>query len=134
MALLPKMKRINLEDYKDAPEWFQRLAYWLNTFFESINIALTNNLTFEQNMLAQVRSFEVKAGASAALCTASFKLTMKRKPMALFLGRAKIKGDDQTPIGAAVHLDWRYEEGMVYVTAITGLTNGTTYEFQVILV
>jgi hypothetical protein len=134
MASVPKLKRLTREDFKDAPVWIERLLYWLNIFFEAVNRALSNGLTIEENMSAQTKTFQITAGAAATNNTTNFALTMKTVPNHLFVGKVmNVTTDNYNPIGSAVFVEWRYQDGQVYITSITGLTNGNVYEFNVML-
>jgi hypothetical protein len=44
MAALPKFRRIQREDIKDAPKWVDGLLYILNGFMEGIYLALSHSL------------------------------------------------------------------------------------------
>ena len=135
MAGVPKLKRLTREDFKDAPAWIDRLLYWLNIFFEAVNRALSNGITISENMAAQERTFQILAGATPADNTTNFALTMKSTPKHLILGRVTdMDTSNYVPVGVAVFMEWRYRDGQIYITSVTGLTSGKNYEFNVILI
>ncbi len=133
MAAPLSISRLSREEFKDAPAWFDRLLAWLNQFLEQTAFALKGNLTLEQNVAAQVKAFSVLAGAGAADNTASFLCTLKTAPRALLAGSVVQRGGNYVAITAAVSVFWRFENGNVLITSITGLTAGQTYDFVVVL-
>lgn len=134
MATLPPINRISKEDLKDAPGWIDRLLYPLNLFFDSVYRALNRSLTFHDNIDSQEISFSIKSGASASTNTNKFSVTMKNKPTGLILKTATLVAGNYTPIGNAVFIDWYYEGGFLFITAISGLTNGSTYNITILLI
>lgn len=133
MAALPPIKRITKEDLGGAPAWIDRLLYPLNLFLNTIYGALNKNITLSENIDCQLASFTVIAGAAAINNTAKFMLTLKHPPTMLIVGSAQKVTGNYTPIAAAVTVDWNYDGSAINITAITGLTNGSTYTFNVVL-
>lgn len=64
MAKLPVFKRIQREDFPDAPAWVDRLLYPLNKFFEGVYAALNQNLTFTENLATGLVSLEFETPAT----------------------------------------------------------------------
>jgi hypothetical protein len=127
------LSRLSREEFKDAPGWIDRLLGWLNQFLEQVAFALNGNLTFGQNVQAQVKAFDLVAGAAPANNTLTFTTTLKVFPKLLLVGSVVQRSGNYVPITAAVSVFWRYDNGVVYVTSITGLTAGLTYDFVVLL-
>lgn len=134
MAQTPKIKRLSREDFKDAPAWIERLLYWLNLFLEFIVQAFNKNITFDENIQAQIKDFELTAGASPSACTAEFMTTLKVKPRGLLLMRVAEQSGNYVVIGSAVSVEWRYESGTIFITSVTGLTSGRIYDFTVLII
>ena len=134
MAQPPKIKRLSREDFKEAPAWIDRLSYWLNILIEYVTLAFNKGITFDENIQSQIKTFSIVAGASASANTLSFLADMRVAPRGLILMRVVESVGNYTPIGAAVFIEWRYEAGTVFVTSITGLTSGHTYDFTVLLI
>lgn len=134
MAALPPIKRISKEDLREAPPWIDRLLTPLNLFFETVYAGLNRGITLEENLLCQIKTFQVKAGAAATNNTTSFPLTMKRLPQGLILLKASLVSGNYAPIAAAVYVEFTCDGVTVSITSITGLSNGSTYELKVILI
>lgn len=134
MAKTPKFQRLNREDFKDAPEWINRLLYWLNLFVEYITIAFKNGITFDDNIQAQIKNFSILAGATADLCTAEFMSTLPVSPRGLLKMKVTQRSGNFVVLTDAVDIHWRYDNGTVFITSVTGLTSGETYDFAVLLI
>lgn len=133
MAPPLSISRLSREEFKDAPGWIDRLLGWLNQFLEQVSFSLNGNLTLGQNVQAQVKAFDLVAGAAAADNTLTFTTTLKVAPRLLLVGNVTQRSGNYVPITSAVSVFWRYESGVVYITSITGLTAGQTYDFVVLL-
>lgn len=133
MAAPPKIKRLSREDFKDAPPWIERLLQWLNLFIEYVSALTNKGITFDENIQAQIKSFEILAGAAAANNTVQFTTTLRVVPRGLVLMRCVQRAGNYVVIGAAVSVEWRYENGTVFITGVTGLTAGNIYDLTVLL-
>jgi hypothetical protein len=134
MSTLPPINRISKEDLRDAPAWIDRLLYPLNLFFDSVYRGMNRALTFKENIDSQEISFQVTAGAAPADNVAKFTVTMNNKPTGLILKSASLVAGNYTPIGQAVFVEWYYEDGYVNITAISGLTAASVYNFVILLI
>ncbi len=133
MAKLPPIKVIRREDVRDAPDWITLLLYPLNLFMTAVYLALNKGLTFDDNIISQKQKFTITAGATAINNTASFLLHMNKKPEYLLLGDVVARTGNYAPIGAAVFVEWTFDGTHVNITSVTGLTNGTIYDFSVLI-
>jgi hypothetical protein len=59
MAQAPGLRGLNREDFKDAPEWFDRVVEQLNPFINDTNLALSGKLTLSDNTVADVKEITV---------------------------------------------------------------------------
>jgi hypothetical protein len=130
----PKIKRLSREDFKEAPAWIDRLLYWLNVLIEYVTLAFNKNITFDENIQSQIKTFSLTAGAAASNNTIQFMATMAVVPRGLILMRVVDQVGNYTPVGAAVGIDWRYEAGNIFITSISGLTSGHVYDVTVLLI
>lgn len=133
MSTLPPINRISREDVRGAPTWIDLLLGPINLFFDAVYRGFNKGLTFSENLDCQDISFQLKAGAASTNNTVKFSVTMKNKPTGLFLKNVTKVAGNYSAIGAAVFIEWYYEAGFLNITSITGLTNGTTYNFLILL-
>ncbi len=63
MAKLPEQRRILKEDLQDAPSWIDKLISPINSFFEDLYFALNKNITFRENIAAQIREIDFETSS-----------------------------------------------------------------------
>ena len=132
MANIPAStsRRFNPADYKTAPEWFNgRFLSALNLFTDPVFVALQNGLTFLQNFNAQYFTQQIIAGATPDLNKFSFKQTISGTPLECIVAAINL-ADPTKPITSAVSVSWYSDSGTIFVTAVNGLTSGTTYNLR----
>lgn len=135
MAKLPSIRRLLKEDFQDAPNWLDRLLNTLNLFMENVYLALNRNLTFPENVRSQKKTFKITAGASAAANTYEFALENTWRPEGVILMKAAQISGSYVPVTSAVFMSWRIgDANNLVIDAVTGLTNGVTYEFTVLVI
>jgi hypothetical protein len=134
MANLPSVRRILREDIKEAPDWISQLLLPLNKVLQSQYSALDGNLTFQQNISAQIKSLTFTTGSTypANFVPMSFPVTLKTTPMGcLKLSCISIPYETITN---AVDIDWVNSNGTLYINNVTGLSPSTQYQLTVLVV
>lgn len=141
MARLPTFRRFNREDFQKAPDWINRLLTPLNEFIRSIVNSYNNQLTLNENLLAEVRTINVKTASSVTSGSGS-----PAQPNYVELLRAVQVGMNLnfTPVGIVVlncvdqansrainrygvSVDWSFREGIITINAVSGLEVDKTY-------
>lgn len=129
---LPVIQRFQKNQYSDAPDWFTRFIQDLNSFTEIVWNILNKNITFEDNIDAQVYTFNQLGGTNPEDNTLSFKTTLKHSPVALIVGQATNLEPYSTPGSTAVGLTWSFAGDTITISSITGLTAGDSYQITVV--
>lgn len=130
MAIIPASasRKFNPGDYKGAPAWFVgRFLSQLNLFVDPVYLALLNGLTFLQNFNAQYYTQLIVAGALPTDNKFSFRSGIKGTPLEIIKAACNIAGNLTLPLSAAVDFSWYFDSGTIFITAVSGLTAGTTY-------
>lgn len=131
MAILPAStsRKFNPADYKGLPVQFTgRFLSQLNLFTDPVYTALSNGLTFQQNFNAQYYTQILKAGSTPTTNAFSFKSTISGPPIEVIKAACNVADDPIKPISSAVDFSWYHNAGVIFVTAVSGLTSGTTYK------
>lgn len=128
MASVPKMKGFLLEDFKEAPAWFQKLLEPLNQYMTTVTNALSGRLSRKDNVLAHDEPFDF---TTAAVVADTFPLKFKNKllggikPVRVTIGR--ISKQTGATMSAAHSISWvPNQAGEVEIT-FQGLENSTRY-------
>lgn len=129
MASLPAStsRKFNPADYRTAPDWFTgRFLSQLNLFTDPVYLALQNGLTFSQNFNAQYYTITFTAGATPAANAFSFQSTIQGNPVEVVKAACNVSNNLSVPV-APVDISWYQTAGTIFVTSVSGLTQGTTY-------
>lgn len=128
MAKLPQFKRIVREDFKDQP-WIEKLLQPLNRFMESVVSALNKQLTFKENMAAQVHEFDFTEDNITYPLKVAWGL--KTLPTDMIVTRVVV-ADGSNP-SAAVWPLWSYDGTSINVSKFYGLDASTRYKIRTII-
>lgn len=126
---LPFYRRITEEDLADAPKgnWKGKLLYAVNLWMQQLYVGLSNQITPEQNCIAQTKTFTFIGSATAANNVYSFTTNFAYLP----LGRDLLDihpTDGSSPVfTSAPFVSWNYINGTFNVLGICGLTDGVPY-------
>lgn len=124
-------RRFNPADYKEAPAFFTgRFLSQLNLFTDPVFVALSNGLTFSQNFNAQYFNQIVIAGATPGDNAFSFKQGIFGQPLELIIAACNLASDITAPLTAAVGISWYVNGSVIFVTSVSGLTSGLTYNLR----
>ncbi len=127
---LPLYRRLTQEDLADAPKgsWKERVLYAMNLFFQQVYTGLSNNLTPEQNCIAQTKTFQITGSSTPGNNGYSFTTSYSYQPLGYDLLNIQ-PVDNSTPIfAAAPHISWNFANSMFNILGISGLTDGVRYQ------
>jgi len=139
VARLPTIRRLLRENIPEAPDWIDKLLNPLNKFFEETFAALDKNITFEENIRAQLKSITFTTGAAYDGTAANFEMlvfssTLPTKVQGVIIMQIKADTDNYTPIEGDVCLDWQEINKEVQVGLIRGLSTSTKYILNVLVI
>lgn len=130
---LPLFRRLTEEDLADAPKgaWRGKLLYAVNLFFQQIYTGLSNNLTPEQNGIAQTKTFSIIGSSVPDKNVYSFATNYNYNPLGRdVLNIQPTDGSSQIFL-TAPYMSWNWINGTFNVLAISGLTDGVPYSVTV---
>lgn len=84
----PALRRIDKQQFPEAPEWFGRFLEQLNPFLIDVTSALTARLAIEQNVLAQVGTLVINTGDDVSTAFPRF-VSLKFRPRTFQIVGAK---------------------------------------------
>lgn len=126
MAQIPTFSRFTQEDFKDLPNK-EKLLPNLNSFMGAVVAALTQRLTFRENLAAQ--TLEMVFLESSDIYPIRFKWNFPTKPTDLWITniQAVDGGTDPTACGCL----WSYDDQGIIVSKIFGLTTSHKYRVRI---
>lgn len=126
---LPLYRRITEEDLSDAPKgaWKGKLLYAINLFMQELYTGLSNQLTPEQNDIAQTKTFTLIGSSIPSENAYSFITTYKYYPLGRDVLNIQPTDGSSAIFTTAPYVSWSYVNGTFNVLGITGLTDGVPY-------
>lgn len=122
MAKLSTIRRLVVEDYpNEVRSWLGKMIYILNPFLEQVYTALVGQLTYRDNLKAQVISLNILAGETDKLV----RWDLNEKPTSVVLGQI-LKKDLEHPTNQ-ITLTWKYTQTGQIDIKFNGLDGSTEY-------
>lgn len=136
MARIPTTKRFILEDFpKEVRKWFDKFLGGINDFILNVNNALNNNLTFSENMSAQLSTVKIQTDGSGDLFgTYSFKNNLKGNAAGVWIVRIQDLAANPEAVDNGVCVDWSNGDGQIVINNVTGLTADKEYNITFIAI
>ncbi len=130
---LPLFRRITEEDLTDAPKgsWKGKLLYAINLFIQQIYTGLSNQLTPEQNCIAQTKTFSIVGSATVANNVYNFTTSYVYNPIGIDVLSIQPTDGSTVIFTVAPYVSWNYINGIFNVLGITGLTEGVPYSVTI---
>lgn len=133
MAKLGFLRRLVKEDFKpDDQEFISKVAFILNPAFESITNALNKNLTFTDNLNAQVKELNVTVVSGQPIQALSFRSELKGSCKAIWCVRAENQTNTATYVSGAPFISFSESQGQILINHITGLQDNQEYKLRII--
>lgn len=130
MASPPSIQRFYSDDYKEAPDWFKKtFLNTLNLFVFPTYNALNKNLTISENINQGYTTISITGSSTPTNNTASFLNPIEGDPTGVDVVNVQIVGTptQQYP-SAAVQVFWSFDGTSIAIGAITGLSDGVSYQ------
>lgn len=130
---LPFYRRITEEDLADAPKgsWKGKLLYAINLFMQQLFAGLSNNLTPEQNCIAQTKTFSLTGSATTGNNNYSFVTNYTYNPLGIDVLNVQPMDGSSPVFTVAPYVSWNYLNGVINVLGITGLTDSVPYSITI---
>lgn len=135
---LPSVRRFYSEDYKDAPQWFQRFLQQLNLYSDPIYSILNAGIDITQNTLWEIYTYSI-ANSSQIPSSNAFTFTPKKfvgTPQAVLPAQILLtsnNGMHSTYFLTAPNFDWNWTGSQINISAVYGLIPSQTYSISLLI-
>lgn len=127
MARLPKQQKILVSDFPDQKSWIPKLLGPINGLIEDVTDALNKNLTFNENMAAEVLTVSIDGTYPLDI-----RWPNRSYPTAAWIGQCREVSGSHTTITTALYLDWEMSSNRLFrINNIAGLSASVTTPFKV---
>jgi len=124
-------QRFSVEEFPDQKDWIDKLFYALNGFTGDVVRATANSLTIDDNFYQEIK--EIKYVNSTSSFPLKFATKFKTSP----IGITPIYLQNNT-LGSystlAPWVTWGYQNGVVSISAISGLTAASSYTIRLLVI
>lgn len=131
MSKLPQISRLMREDFREAPNWIDKLIVTLNIFMSAIYYALDGQLTFTDNVRSVLKTFTLTAASTASGNTIKLPLPNWKPTGVMIIQVLDNSGDT---LLAAPGVSWAIGQNVINIQAIHGLTAGHKYTVTLLIV
>lgn len=131
---IPSFKRLLKTDYaQQFQQMIETLSYSINNAVESLNTAMTNNVSLQDNILCTVKTFTVQVNANGApTTTTTFPLTFKGTCLGISLINIINTSTSGVYPPGGVTVSFSQTQNGIQINNITGLTAMTNYSITLI--
>lgn len=122
--MLPDVRRLNREDFQDAPQWLDPMLNTLNSFMDSVYNIFNRNVSLTDNLNIQLTTISVETDGSGNITPVKIKTTVRGRVNGIVVIRAvSDSGNSQAPF-----VDYIQSENIITISKIAGLNLSTKYK------
>lgn len=131
---IPAFKRILKTDYaQQFQAMIDSLSYSINNAIESLNNAMKNNISLQDNILCTVKTLSVQVDSNGKPTTAlSFPLSFTGQALGLTVLNAVNQTNSISYPSTAVYINWTQTQNGIQINTVTGLTAMNNYNITVV--
>jgi len=116
---LPLFRSLSVESFPEQTKWIGRIVEPFNILAGNVAIALSNGLTFTDNMDCQIKTIDFSPSTKFPY---EFATTTRNRPEGLWLISVENRNDTIVPLTDPVMLDWEYiGENRIKINKLLGL-------------
>ena len=128
--MLPDVRRLNREDFQDAPQWLDPMLNTLNSFMDSVYNIFNRNVSLTDNLNIQLTSISVETDANGDITPVKIKTTVRGRANGIVVIRAvSNSGNSQAPF-----VDYVQSENIITISKIAGLNLSTKYKIIMLVI
>lgn len=124
-------QKFTVESFKDQSDWIGPLLSNLNSFISDVVQNFSNQMTVSENLFQEIK--EITWINSATNFPIKFKTKFAASPKGLSVIYL-FNETDQVYSTAAPWLEWRYANGEIIISNISGLTASDKYTIRLLVI
>lgn len=131
--MLPDVRRLNKEDFQDAPNWVDPMLNTLNQFMDSVYNLMNKNLSLTENFNIQIVNISVNTDGNGDISPVKQKLSIRGKVQGVSVIRVIKESSDTTSIDAP-YVEWVQSENILSILNIAGLNTSKKYKILLMVI
>ena len=124
-------QRFTVESFREQANWIGNLFSPLNSFINDVVLNFNNQLTVSDNLFQEIKeiTFKNSSGNFPLVFKTKFNTNPKGMQVIYIYDNTLSKCATQFPV-----VEWKFENGDIKITAITGLTASTSYTVRFLVI
>lgn len=128
--MLPDLRRLNREDFQDAPKWLEPMLSVLNAFMDSVFTIMNRNISLTDNLNIQIATITVTTDSNGDITPIKVRTTVRGR----VIGMTVIRVLSQDQNIQAPFIDYVQNENIVTINKLAGLNIDTKYKIIVLMI
>lgn len=129
--MLPDIRRLNREDFQDAPSWIDPMLNTLNVFMDSVYNLFNKHVSLVENLNTQFVTLKVTTKSDGTINPIKQKLTIRGKVTGLVVVR--VISEDIANI-TTPFLTWAQNGDVLEISNIANLNNSKEYKIIILVI
>lgn len=129
--MLPDIRRLNREDFQDAPSWIDPMLNTINVFMDSVYNLFNKHVSLVENLNTQFVTLKVTTKSDGTINPIKQKLSIRGKITGLVVVR--VISEDIANI-TTPFLTWNQNGDVLEITKIANLNNSKDYKIIILVI
>ena len=129
--MLPDIRRLNREDFQDAPSWIDPMLNTLNVFMDSVYNLFNRHVSLVENLNTQFVTLKVTTKSDGTINPIKQKLSIRGKVTGIVVVR--VISEDIANI-TTPFLTWNQNGDVLEITKIANLNNSKDYKIIILVI
>lgn len=129
--MLPDVRRLNREDFQDAPSWIDPMLNTINVFMDSVYNLFNKHVSLVDNLNAQFITLNVSTKSDGTINPIKQKLAIRGRVNGLVV--IKVISEDVSNI-TTPFIIWNQNGDVLEITKIANLNNSKDYKIIILVI
>jgi len=128
--MLPDIRRLNREDFQDAPNWIDPMLTVINAFMDSVYNIMNRNISLTQNLNIQIVTINVETDTNGDIKPVKLKTTVRGRVAGVSVIR--VITTDTSSISPFV--SFTQNENILTISNIASLNSNQKYKIILLVI
>lgn len=129
--MLPDLRRLNREDFQDAPSWVDPMLNSINIFMDSVYNLFNRHVSLVDNLNSQFITLKVSTKSDGTINPIKQRVSIRGKVTGLVVVR--VVSEDVANI-TTPFINWIQNGDVLEISKIAGLNNNKDYKIIILVI
>lgn len=126
--MLPDVRRLNREDFQNAPSWLEPMLNTLNSFMDSVYNIFNHNVSLTENLNIQISTLSVETDGNGDILPVKIKSNVRGRINGILVIKTS-PSSVQAPF-----VEYVQAENIITISKIAGLNTSTKYKIIILVI